>query len=283
VNVWEALQQGRSLLAQVSDEGDIEAEMLLRECLSLDRTRLYARLGEDLSTEQEEAYRGLIVRRMVYEPAAYILGHKEFFGLDFEVTPAAIIPRPETERLVEIAIEFLQRQPDQDGLQISDVGTGSGIIAVSIAHAVPKASVVAVDLSADALALAQRNAERHRVQRRIRFVQGDLVEPLDGAAFGLIAANLPYVRTSEWEQLPREIREHEPREGLDGGPDGLQVITRLLQQAPAHLAPGGLLLAEIDERQGWATADMAREGFPSASVEVRRDLSGRDRVLTVQT
>ncbi len=177
MNVWEALQQGRSLLAQVSDEGDIEAEMLLRECLSLDRTRLYARLGEELSTEQEEAYRGLIVRRMVYEPAAYILGHKEFFGLEFEVTPAAIIPRPETERLVEIAIDFLRRQA---GLKIADVGTGCGAIAVSIAHAVPEASIVAVDLSADALALAQRNAERHRVQRRIRFVQGDLVAPLDG-------------------------------------------------------------------------------------------------------
>ena len=280
MNVWEALQQGRSLLAQVSDEGDIEAEMLLRECLSLDRTRLYARLGEELSTEQEEAYRGLIVRRMVYEPAAYILGHKEFFGLEFEVTPAAIIPRPETERLVEIAIDFSRRQA---GLKIADVGTGCGAIAVSIAHTVPEASIVAVDLSADALALAQRNAERHRVQRRIRFVQGDLVAPLDGTAFGLIAANLPYVRTSEWEQLPREIREHEPRDGLDGGPDGLQVITRLLQQAPAHLAPGGLLLAEIDDRQGWATTDLAREAFPSAGVELRRDLSGRDRVLTVQT
>jgi len=282
VNVWEALQQGRSLLAQVSDEGDIEAEMLLRECLSLDRTRLYARLGEELSTEQEEAYRGLIVRRMVYEPAAYILGHKEFFGLEFEVTPAAIIPRPETEVLVEIAIDFLRRHSAHDR-EIADIGTGSGVIAVSIAHAVPEAHIVAVDLSDDALELARRNAERHRVQRRIRFVQGDLVAPLDGGAFGLIAANLPYVRTSDWEQLPREIREHEPREGLDGGADGLQVITRLLQQAPAHLAPGGLLLAEIGDTQGWAAADMAREAFPSACVEVRRDLSGRDRVLTVQT
>ena len=282
MNVWEALQQGRSLLSQVSDEGDVEAEMLLRECLLLDRTRLYARLGEELSTEQEEAYRGLIVRRMVYEPAAYILGHKEFFGLEFEVTPDAIIPRPETEVLVEIAIDFLRRHSDLDG-EIADIGTGSGIVAVSIAHAIPEARIVAVDLSADALALAQRNAERHRVQRRIRFVKGDLVAPLDGDAFGLIAANLPYVRTSEWEQLPKEIREHEPRDALDGGPDGLQVITRLLQQAPAHLAPGGLLLAEIDDRQGLATADLAREGFPSACVEVRRDLSGRDRVLTVQT
>jgi release factor glutamine methyltransferase len=282
VNVWEALQQGRSLLAQVSDEGDIEAEMLLRECLSLDRTRLYARLGEELSTEQEEAYRGLIVRRMVYEPAAYILGHKEFFGLEFEVTPAAIIPRPETEVLVEIAIDFLRRHSARDS-EIADIGTGSGVIAVSIAHGVPEAHPVAVDLSDDALELARRNAERHRVQRRIRFVRGDLLAPLDGDAFGLIAANLPYVRTSDWEQLSREIREHEPREGLDGGPDGLQVITRLLQQAPAHLAPGGLLLAEIGDTQGGAAADIARESFPSACVEVRRDLSGRDRVLTVQT
>jgi len=164
VNVWEALQQGRRLLSQVSDEGDIEAEMMLRQCLSLDRTRLYARLGEVLSTEEEEAYRGLIVRRLVYEPTAYILGHREFFGLEFEVTPAAIIPRPETELLVEIAIEFLRRQAKISALQIADVGTGCGVIAVSIAHSLPEARITAVDSSADALALAQRNAERHRVQ-----------------------------------------------------------------------------------------------------------------------
>ena len=281
MNVWEALQQGKHLLSQVSEERDIEAELLLRECLSLDRTRLYARLGEELSIEQEQAYRGLIVRRMMYEPTAYILGHKEFFGLDFEVTPAAIIPRPETELLVEIAIDFLRRHSDRAG-QIVDVGTGSGVIAVSIAHAIPEARVVAVDVSADALDLARRNAELHRVQKRIRFVQGDMLAPLDGSAFRLIAANLPYVRTSDWEQLPREIREREPRAGLDGGPDGLQAIARLLEQAPKHLAPGGILLAEIADDQGWAAADLAREAFPDACIEVRRDLTGRDRVLTLQ-
>jgi release factor glutamine methyltransferase len=281
VNVWEALQQGKHLLAQVSNERDIEAEMLLRECLSLDRTRLYARLGEELSTEQEQAYRGLIVRRMMYEPTAYIVGHKEFFGLDFEVSPAAIIPRPETETLVEIAVDFLRRHSDRAD-EIVDVGTGSGVIAVSIAHAIPEARVVAVDVSADALDLARRNAERHRVQKRIRFVQGDMLAPLDGSGFRVIAANLPYVRTSDWEQLPKEIREREPRAGLDGGPDGLQAVTRLLEQAPEHLAPDGILLAEIGDDQGWAAADMAREAFPNGCIEVRRDLSGRDRVLTVQ-
>jgi release factor glutamine methyltransferase len=282
VNVWQALQQGKQLLSQVSDEGDIEAEMLLRHCLSLDRTRFYARLGEELSTEEEEAYRGLIVRRLVYEPTAYILGHKEFFGLEFEVAPAAIIPRPETELLVVIAIDFLRRHLEQVG-EIADIGTGSGTIAVSIAHSVPEARIVAVDLSADALALAERNAERHRVQRRIRFLQGDMLSALDNEWFGVIAANLPYVRTSDWEQLPQEIREHEPRGGLDGGPDGLTAITRLLQQAPAHLSPGGMLLAEIGDTQGWAAKSIAREAFPNACVEVERDLSGRDRVLTVQT
>jgi release factor glutamine methyltransferase len=281
VNVWEALQQGKQLLAQVSDEGDIEAEMLLRECLSLDRTRLYARLGEELSSEQEQTYRGLIVRRMVYEPAAYILGHKEFFGLEFEVTPAAIIPRHETEVLVEIAIDFLRRHRDRAGA-VADIGTGSGVVAVSIAQAVPEAHIVAVDVSADALELARRNAERHRVQRRIRFVQGDLLSAVKNETFGVITANLPYVRTADWEQLPREIKEREPREGLDGGPDGLREITRLLQQAPEHLAPGGMLLAEIGDDQGEAAADLAGEAFPESCIEVRRDLSGRDRVLTVQ-
>jgi len=283
VNVWEALQQGRRLLAQVSDEGDIEAEMMLRECLSLDRTRLYARLGEVLSTEEEEAYRGLVVRRLVYEPTAYILGHKEFFGLEFEVTPAAIIPRPETELLVEIALEFLRHQAKLSALQIADVGTGCGAIAVSIAHSLPEARIVAVDVSPDALELARRNADRRRVHRRIRFVRGDLLEPLEDSTFGLIAANLPYVRTADWEQLPREIKEHEPRAALDGGPDGLQAITRLLQDAPRYLAPGGLLLAEIGDDQGPSATSLAHEAFPSACVEIRRDLSGRDRVLTVRT
>jgi release factor glutamine methyltransferase len=281
VNVWEALQQGKSLLAQVSDEGDIEAEMLLRECLSLDRTRLYARLGEELSSEQEQAYRGLIVRRMVFEPAAYIVGHKEFFGLEFEVTPAAIIPRHETETLVEIAIDFLRRHRDRAGA-VADIGTGSGVVAVSIAHSIPEAHVVAVDVSADALELARRNAQRHRVQRRVRFVQGDLLSAVENETFGLIAANLPYVRTADWEKLPKEIREHEPRDGLDGGEDGLRAIARLLQQAPAHLARGGILLAEIGDDRGIAAADLAGEAFPDSCIEIRRDLSGRDRVLTVQ-
>jgi release factor glutamine methyltransferase len=262
---------------------DIEAEMLLRECLSLDRTRLYGRLADELSPEEEQAYRGLVVRRLVYEPTTYIIGRKEFFGLEFEVTPAAIIPRPETELLVEMGIDFTRRRSGRSAVKVADVGTGSGVIAISIAHSIRDARIVATDVSDEALELAKRNAKRHGVQRRIRFVQGDLLSPVGYASFGLVVANLPYIPTDEWEKLPREIKEHEPRRGLDGGSDGLEAIRRLLEQAPRHLANNGLLLAEIGERQGQAARHLAESAFQKACVEIRRDLAGRDRVLSVLT
>lgn len=282
MNLWEALQTGRRLLSQVSEEAELDAELLLRHCINLDRAGIYRRLHEELSEEQEDCYRKLVGRRIVHEPTAYILGHKEFFGLEFEVTPAAILPRPETEVLVEMAIDFLRRLTAPRRVTAVDVGTGCGTIAVALARSLPKAEIIAVDVSGAALALARRNAERLGAGGRIRLIHGDMLSALR-ASFDAIVANLPYVRTEDWEVLPREIREHEPRAGLDGGPDGLYCIDRLLRDAPRHLAPGGALFAEIGDDQGEAARGIARDAFPAARIDVRPDLAGLDRVLVIET
>ncbi len=282
MNVLEALRQARRLLPQVCDEPELEAELLLRHCLGVDRALLYRLLTAELSAEEEQRFRELVRRRLIHEPTAYIIGHKEFFGLDFEVTPAAIIPRPETEVLVELAIEVAQENRSAQALRITDVGTGCGAIAVALAIALPEANITAVDTSEDALELAKRNARRHGADRRIQFLSGDLLDLLDERV-NVIVANLPYVTTADWKALPPEIRQHEPRLALDGGPDGLRVIDRLLQQAPGHLTPSGVLLAEIGRDQGRVAKAAARIAFPQAAVKVMPDLAGRDRVLAVYT
>lgn len=282
MNVLEALRQARRLLPQVSDEPELEAELLLRHCLGVDRASLYRLLTAELPEEEQQRFRDLVRRRLIHEPTAYIIGHKEFFGLDFEVTPAAIIPRPETEVLVELAIEAAHKKLLADALPIADVGTGSGAIAVALASALPEGKITATDTSPEALELAQRNAARHRVDKRIRFLQSDLLDTVPGRV-DVLVANLPYVTTADWKALPPEIKDHEPREGLDGGPDGLRVIERLLEQAPARLSPSGVLLAEIGDMQGRAAKAAARAAFPEAAVKVMPDPSGRDRVLAVHT
>ena len=282
MNVLEALRQAQRLLPQVSDEPELEAELLLRHCLGVDRASLYRLLTAELSEEEQQRFRDLVRRRLIHEPTAYIIGHKEFFGLDFEVTPVAIIPRPETEVLVELAIEAAHKKLLADALPIADVGTGSGAIAVALASALPEGKITATDTSPEALELAQRNAARHRVDKRIRFLQSDLLDTVPGRV-DVLVANLPYVTTADWKALPPEIKDHEPREGLDGGPDGLRVIERLLEQAPARLSPSGVLLAEIGDMQGRAAKAAARAAFPEAAVKVMPDPSGRDRVLAVHT
>lgn len=297
------------------EDARLEAEVLLRHVLDLDRARLYARLQEDLSPPDEAAFHSLLARRLAHEPAPYIVGHSEFYGLDFETTPAALIPRPETELLVEQALVRLSSRlsgrapnlkvgasgdesmpslsggggglPTDRGSRghcdppvIVDVGTGNGAIAVALAVHLPPAILLAADLSREALALAARNARRYGVEGRVSFIQADLLMPLAGPA-DLIVANLPYVRSEDWETLPPEIREHEPRMALDGGPDGLRDITRLLEQAPSCLAPGGSLLVELGPLQAAATLEMARRRFPSARTRVLPDAAGRQRVLAV--
>jgi len=308
LTIRDALREGSRLLAAAgSDEAALEAELLLEHALSLDRVHFYQRLAEELTPQQAERFRALLDRRLAHESTAYILGHREFFELELEVTPAAIIPRPETETLVELVIAFARERFGEAAFTMADVGAGCGAIAVAVAHELPQAQVIAIDVSPEALALAERNARRHGVAGRIRFLEGDLLEPLRspstrsppirigalrlrvsggvGASrrVDVIAANLPYVRTADWERLPPEIRDHEPRSGLDGGPDGLRLIERLLQDAPNYLKPGGALFVEIGDEQGQAASELARRSFPDAQIEVKPDLAGFDRVLVVVT
>ncbi len=281
MTIRDTLRQAAARISEAgSDEAALEAEILLMHATGLDRARLYQRLGEGLLPEQAEAFAGFVDRRLAHEPVPYITGHKEFFELDFEVTRAALIPRPETEMLVELVLLFAQERGES--LTIADIGTGSGAIAVSLAHALPGSRVIATDTSRRALALARRNAERHAVANRIDFRRGDLLAPLDGQV-DVIVTNLPYVRTDEWHALPPELAEHEPRVAFDGGPDGLRLIRRLLRQAPSRLRPGGALFAEISDDQGEAVLALVEHAFPGASSESRKDLANLDRVLCVYT
>ena len=200
--------------------------------------------------------------------------------MEFEVARSTLIPRPETETLVELAIDFARDRYANNRFTAADAGTGSGVIAIALAYRLPKARVIATDVSKRALALARRNARQHGVAARIQFVEGDTLLPVELRA-DVIAANLPYVTTADWLATPPEIREWEPRTALDGGVDGLRYIRRLFRQAPQKLAHKGALFAEIGDRQGASARTLANEAFPEAKVDVRPDLAGRDRVICV--
>jgi release factor glutamine methyltransferase len=281
VKLAQALHEATEALraAGIEDAAWLEAEVLLRHTLDLDRAHLYARLQEDLGSGDQAVFHSLLARRLVHEPTAYIVGQREFYGLDLETTPAALIPRPETELLVE---EALSRACGREPLLIVDVGTGNGAIAVALAVHLPQAALVAIDLSRDALSLAVRNARRHGVESRVSFLQADLLAPLAQAA-DLIVANLPYVRSADWEGLPPEIREHEPRAALDGGPDGLREIERLLEQVPSYLRAGGSLLVEVGPPQAAPALALARRCFPGAAARILPDAAGLERLLVIDT
>ena len=275
----EALHAAQSRLREAGiDDAGLEAEVLLRHALDLDRAQLYARLHEGLDETHRADFQRLINRRVAHEPTAYIVGHKEFYGIDLEVTPDALVPRPETELLVD---EALRVAPDGP-CAIADVGTGCGAIAVALATRLPQAVIYAIDDSERALALAARNVERLGLTSRVRPVHGDLLDPLPEAV-DLIVTNLPYVKTRDWEALPPEIREHEPRAALDSGPNGTEALERLLRVAPSYLRPKGRLLAEIAWDEGELLVEVARECFPRARVTIEKDLAGLDRILMIQT
>ncbi len=273
-----ALAQAATVLGNAGlGEARLDAEILLAHALGITRAQLLADPQRPLGSAKLASYRQLIERRARHEPLAYIVGYKEFYGLDLFIDSRVLIPRPETELLVEKAIEISQRRS-----VVADVGTGSGAIAVSLAVHLPQALVYATDASAGALEVAARNCRRHGVEDRVHLLLGHLLEPLPEPV-DLIVANLPYVSQAEWAQLPPEISRYEPREALDGGPDGLDHIRRLLGQAGGRLKPGGVILLEIGATQGAAVVALARRHFPAARVEVVRDYARLDRVVIVQT
>ncbi|HVV50416.1 MAG TPA: peptide chain release factor N(5)-glutamine methyltransferase [Polyangia bacterium] len=252
----------------------LDAELLVAHALGLPRVQLYVQFDRPLLADELGAIRALIKRRQAGESVAYLVGKKEFWGLDFAVDARVLVPRPDTETLIEEARERLAGAASP---RIADLGTGSGAIALTLAKLFPAAAVFAVDVSPAALEVARANAERLGLP--VTFLEGDLTAPLAAEApFSLLAANLPYIPTGDMQTLPPEVKS-EPALALDGGPDGLLLVRRLVAAAPALLAPGGALVLEIGAGQAGATADLlGAAGF--ADVRVRRDLGGIERVVS---
>ncbi|MDY0383665.1 peptide chain release factor N(5)-glutamine methyltransferase [Trichlorobacter sp.] len=248
-----------------------EAEWLLCEATGLDRVGLYLNFDKPMSDEELAAYRALVVRRGKREPLQHILGSQEFDGLTFEVSPAVLIPRHDTETLLEQA---LQHAPSSR--TILDIGTGSGCIAIALAKRLPEATITAVDLSPDALVVAQRNAEQHSVA--IEFLQGSFFEPLAGRRFDLIVSNPPYITTADLAGLQPEVRDFEPNLALHGGADGLDAYRAIIAQAADHLQPGGWLWFEVGAGQATDVAALlAQAGFNG--IITASDPGGIERVV----
>lgn len=275
-NLAVVLRWASSLLSAHTDRSHVEAELLLAHLLNQPRTYLWAHPEATLTPQQAADYVACVRRRAAGEPLPYITGQIEFFGLIFGVTPDVLIPRSETEILVEVALDWVKAHPDAVAV---DVGTGSGCIAVALAVGAPSLRLYATDISPAALRVACANAERHNVAERITFLEGDLLAPLPEAV-DLIVSNPPYVTEEEWDALPLSVRQ-EPRTALLSGADGLDAIRRLLQQAQTRLRSGGLMLVEIGERQGKAAQALAQAAFPKADVAILPDLAGKDRVLKI--
>jgi len=259
------------------DNPRLEAELLLAHVLGTDRVGLYVNYHQPVNREERCRYRELIKRRVCGEPVAYLTGKKEFFSLDFEVTPEVLIPRSDTEAMVEKAVALGRAMGG--AIKVADVGTGSGAIAVALAVHLPQARVFAIDISPSCAEVAARNAARHQVRERIEFLIGDLLVPIEssGVTLDMVVANLPYVPTSEWENLASEVKDFEPRSALDGGEDGLACYRRLMPQARSCLREGGYILVEIAWNQGRAMKSLMGSYFDV--VEIGQDLTGRDRFV----
>lgn len=257
------------------EEPRLNAEVLLAHVLEKDRVYLYANYHAPVNRNERDTYRELIKRRAGMEPLAYLTGTREFMSLEFQVGPAVLIPRPETELLVEKVLELAK---PREAVSICDVGTGSGAIAVSLAYYLPGASVCGVDISDAALQIAKQNAQRYGVT--VEFIQGDLLSCLHQAdPFDFICANLPYISDEEYAELDPGVREYEPQQALRGAGDGLELYRRLVPQAWPLLKPGGFMLWEI----GWQQGQEAASLLPMAArVQVFQDWSGKDRLIVAE-
>jgi release factor glutamine methyltransferase len=269
----------------------LAAELLLLHVVGRDRTWLYAHPEDEISMEQEERFLSLIARRAAGEPTQYLTGKQEFWGLEFEVTPDVLIPRPETEHVIEVALDRLALREIRAGrkqtlsgygLQIADIGTGSGCIAIALAKDLPGTKFIATDIAPAALSVARRNAERHNFADRIEFVRANVLEGIAAEThFDLIASNPPYIGRREGPTLQREVRDHEPEVALYGGEEGYELYAALVTQSAAHLLPGGIVVLELGHdslpavQPLFDTPDWTRVG-------VTNDLAGIPRVIAAE-
>ncbi len=261
-------------------EPRLEAEVMLTDVLGVPRHRIYAYQDDAIPADAVGTLEKVVERRLGREPLAYILGHREFYGVDLTVGPGVMVPRPETEALVERAMLACLERMGRPGLTVADVGTGSGGIAVNLAMHLPGARVCATDVSSEALGVARANVDKFGLGARIELLAGDLLEPVAGRV-DVIVANLPYIPSARLGELQPELG-WEPREALDGGADGMGLLRRLMGQAAGKLASDGVMLLEIDEGQGEALRRLAARLFPGASVLVEKDLAGLERILAVE-
>lgn len=277
MNHRQALAHARETLKDSGiHDPSLEAEILLRHVLGISRAKLYTELDINLNPEQEKTLEKLLKRRRSGEPSAYITGHREFYGLDFKVNRGVLIPRPETELLVELAIKLAEENVIS---KIADIGTGSGAIAVSLAVNLPQATLYTTDISPEALEVARFNCRKHGVARRVTLLPGDLLEPLHEPV-DMIVANLPYVR--ECDLIKSASLAFEPALALNGGTDGLDRIKKLVRQMAKRLNKGGYLILEIGEGQAPPVMAILRKNFPGAVIEVHKDLAGIERAVCLR-
>jgi release factor glutamine methyltransferase len=268
----QAINRAREMLAEANiEDAPLESELLLRHVLEISQVELYQDPEREITPAQEKKFWASVKRRLSGEPTAYITGHREFYGFDFCVDPRVLIPRPESELLVEKTLALTQTRPE---IAIAEIGTGSGAIAISLALNLPQAKIYATDISEAVLKVARLNCQQHGVENRIRLLQGDMLEPLPEAV-DIIVANLPYVSQAELSHLSN----FEPKLARNGGADGLAQIERLCRQVSNKLRPHGFLLLEIGQGQEKAVTALLRRLFPSAGIETLADLSGIARVV----
>ena len=270
---------GETLMRTGSPDAQLEAEVLIRHVLRIDRATFFKDLEQPVTDCDRERLDDLVNRRLNREPLNYITGLREFYGLDFEVSDSVLIPRQETELLVDTVISLARSRPKCE-MKICDIGTGSGAIAVSVAVNLPSAEVMAIDISQRALDIADSNRRMHGVYNRVSLRRGNLLEPVDWKP-EIIVSNPPYIRRSDLSLLQPEIQ-YEPSVALDGGPDGLEVIRGLLRQSSDKVSSTGAILFEIDSSQKDSARMLSREYFPNSEISILDDLSGNSRAILIE-
>ena len=285
MNIRSALIEAMARLESASVPSHaLAAELLLMHALGRDRTWLYSHPEGEIPPAALEKFHALTAQRASGTPTQYLTGKQEFWGLEFEVTPAVLIPRPETEHVIEVTLDRLSAERKNAPLHIADIGTGSGCIAVALAHELPQAEIVAIDISREALEVARRNAARHNVANRIRFVESNLFEALrqDSPKFDVIVSNPPYIPLSEAPQLQREVRAHEPPIALFAGEDGQAIYAPLFIEAPNHLKPGGLLIVELGHDSLLGVQQRIAERPAWTEIQITKDLAQIPRVISAK-
>jgi len=283
MNIRSALREAIGRLESVGvPSRALTAELLLMHALNRDRTWLYSHPEDEISPATLDKFHALIAQRADGVPTQYLTGKQEFWGLDFEVTRAVLIPRPETEHVIEVTLDRLGAERKNAPLQIADIGTGSGCIAIALAYELPQAEIIATDISSTALEVARCNAARNNVADRVRFIGSNLFEALreESPKFDVIVSNPPYIPLREAPQLQREVRAHEPPTALFAGDDGLAIYTPLIQDTGEFLKPRGLLVLELGHNSLHSVIQIFEKSSAWNDVRVTNDLAGIPRVIS---